>query len=197
MKKNYFYKSIPFLLAFLISCSLYARTLNATPTPSSPVYSLQYKVVSFFAGLFQSELKIDAVQKDENLVDDLSSLSFAPTITCPSDITIECDESIDPDINLTLGKATAIPTDGTCTIDISYTDVTTAGACPNSFIITRTWTAEETCGINTASTSCNQTINVTDTTPPVLSGVPANADVDCESIPVAAIVTATDNCSAI
>ncbi|WP_242091529.1 HYR domain-containing protein, partial [Aestuariivivens sediminicola] len=79
-------------------------------------------------------------------------------------------------------------------LGVVLSESTTPGACAGTYTITRTWTATDECG---NSTNASQTINVTDTTPPVLSGVPANADVDCESIPVAAIVTATDNCSAI
>jgi hypothetical protein len=58
-------------------------------------------------------------------------------------------------------------------------------------MISRTWTATDNC-VNTAS--CQQQINVVDTTPPVLVGVPSNQTVQCDAVPVPAMVTATDNC---
>ena len=50
------------------------------------------------------------------------------------------------------------------------------------------------CGNTTSQT---QTIDVVDTTPPVLAGVPASITVECDAVPdvSTATVTATDNCS--
>ncbi len=82
-----------------------------------------------------------------------------PVITCPSDITIECDESTDPS---NTGSATA--TDA-CAAEatISNSDAIVPGSCPEEETITRTWTATDNCG---NSSSCVQTIEVVDTTPP-------------------------------
>jgi len=110
-----------------------------------------------------------------------------PTIMCPADSTIQCDASSGPS---NTGFATAtdscIPTP-----TVTRADVTTPGSCPQASMISRTWTATDNC-VNTAS--CQQQINVVDTTPPVLVGVPSNQTVQCDAVPVPAMVTATDNC---
>ncbi|NNC83766.1 MAG: T9SS type A sorting domain-containing protein, partial [Flavobacteriales bacterium] len=57
--------------------------------------------------------------------------------------------------------------------------------------ITRTWTAMDNCGNSAIAT---QTINVSDTSAPVLIGVPEDDEVECENIPAPAVPSATDNC---
>lgn len=57
--------------------------------------------------------------------------------------------------------------------------------------IIRTWTATDLCG-NAASFV--QTVNVIDTTAPVLVGVPADATAECDNVPTPPVVTAFDNC---
>ncbi len=44
------------------------------------------------------------------------------------------------------------------------------------------------------SATCEATITVIDTTPPVITGVPADETVECDSVPPPAEPTATDNC---
>jgi hypothetical protein len=68
----------------------------------------------------------------------------------------------------------------------TYNDV--AAGCGT---IVRTWTAIDACG-NTAS--AEQTIDVEDTVPPELVGVPGDLTVACDAVPAPADVTATDNC---
>lgn len=63
---------------------------------------------------------------------------------------------------------------------------------PCGYKLTRIWTAVDACG-NTATAS--QIITVVDTNGPVLSAVPANVTVNCESIPNATSITAADDCS--
>jgi hypothetical protein len=91
--------------------------------------------------------------------------------------------------------ATVTATDGCSAATVSAAvDVITPGSCSGNYSITRTWTATDLCG-NSASAS--QIITVTDTTPPVLSGIPANLIVQCNAIPAvpgAGVVTASDNC---
>ncbi len=66
-----------------------------------------------------------------------------PVITCPADVTIECDVDRSPATN---GTATA--TDN-CTADadiiITFADVIIPGSCANTFTIERTWTATDEC----------------------------------------------------
>ncbi|RYY81935.1 MAG: gliding motility-associated C-terminal domain-containing protein, partial [Chitinophagaceae bacterium] len=71
-------------------------------------------------------------------------------------------------------------------------DVTTPGACANSFVIVRTWTFTDLCG---NASSVSQTITVSDTIPPVLSTLPDVTTVSCtDGAPSFATPTATDNC---
>jgi large repetitive protein len=74
---------------------------------------------------------------------------------------------------------------------ITFSESSTPGACANSYVLTRTWTATDACG---NSSSATQTITVSDTTAPVLAGVPSNTTVQCDDIPTVATPTATDNC---
>jgi gliding motility-associated-like protein len=105
----------------------------------------------------------------------------------PADITAECDD-IPTSINPTVSDD--------CDTDISvlFSDVITLGACDDSYIITRKWTATDDCG---NSTSAEQIVTVEDTTPPTIAGVPSDIDADCNTIPdppTAGDVVATDNC---
>src|SRR5207248_2830180 len=98
----------------------------------------------------------------------------APVLSnVPVDATVQCDA--------VPAAATPTATDN-CDSNpsISYAQTTTAGSCPQSYTLTRTWTASDACG-NTSSTT--QVITVIDTTAPVLSGVPAAATVECSAVP--------------
>ena len=99
----------------------------------------------------------------------------APILIVPGDVTVECDESTDPDET---GWATA--TDNCCSADeivISYTDEVTLDGCCGSGTIVRTWTATDACG-NTASGV--QVITVVDTTPPVITVDAQDLTVECD-----------------
>ncbi len=114
----------------------------------------------------------------------------APTFTVPADITIECDQ--DPnDLTLT-GDVTDEADNCDTTLDATFSDSVAAGACANESVITRTWSLTDDCG-NT--TTLVQTITIEDTTAPVFDGtLPADVTVECDNIPDASTVTATDNC---
>ncbi|NDV62865.1 HYR domain-containing protein [Puniceicoccales bacterium CK1056] len=111
-----------------------------------------------------------------------------PEVTCPGDITIECDESSDPS---NTGTATASDDSG---VDptVTFSDSASLDDCGLG-TITRTWTAEDACG-NTSS--CEQVITIVDLTDPVILVNPADATVECDNIPAAPEVTASDNCDA-
>ncbi|MDT0554382.1 HYR domain-containing protein [Patiriisocius hiemis] len=83
--------------------------------------------------------------------------SIAPQIICPADVTVECDEDNSP---IATGVAT---TTDNCSATVSFNDVVVPGIGSNETIL-RTWTATD---IGGNQTSCVQTIEVVDTTPPV------------------------------
>ena len=90
---------------------------------------------------------------------------------CPADLTVECNESTDPEN--TGGYASA--TDACSDVTVSYADVTAEGDCDNEYTIERTWTAVDDCGNNTSKA---QIIEVLDTTPPVIT-CPGDVTVEC------------------
>ncbi len=115
-----------------------------------------------------------------------------PTIICPPDALVDCGTSIDTTI---LGSATA---SASCNLDysIEYRDSIIPGECATEFAVARIWSVTDDCG---RTSSCIQMIQVQDTVPPVLDGVPNDIVVPCDMIPDAAQIgtdiTATDNCS--
>ncbi|MBD3581167.1 HYR-like domain-containing protein [Flavobacterium selenitireducens] len=107
--------------------------------------------------------------------------------SAPANANVACASEVPANIELTA-------TDN-CqgAITVSGVDVTTPGACANSFTIVRTWTFADACG-NTSSVS--QTINVNDTIAPVAPEAPANVTAQCSSeVPANVTLTAQDNCS--
>src|SRR5207244_6629758 len=113
----------------------------------------------------------------------------APVIICPPDATVQCNPSSEPTAT---GSATATDNCDPAPV-ITHSDSTVPGTCPNTRVITRTWTATDCAG---NSSSCVQTINVVDTTAPVISCPPA-ATVQCNTSTqpgATGRATATDNC---
>lgn len=77
-------------------------------------------------------------------------------------------------------------------VDVHFEEVQSnpGSSCKN--VITRTWSAQDTCG---NPVSCQQVITVNDTTKPDLTGCPEDTTVQCiGDVPTAATVTASDNC---
>jgi hypothetical protein len=110
----------------------------------------------------------------------------APVLSAaPANVTVEC--------NAVPAAATLTATDNCDAPHVTYNESRTNGNCPSNYILTRTWTATDACG-NTSSKT--QTITVQDTQAPVLSAAPANVTVECDAVPTAATLTATDNCDA-
>lgn len=109
----------------------------------------------------------------------------APTLQgVPADETVACDA---------IPEAAVVSAGDNCSdAVVEYAEQITAGSCVGEARLDRTWTATDACGNQFAQT---QVVTVVDEAPPVLSGVPAGDTVECDSVPEAAVVSATDNCS--
>ncbi len=75
-------------------------------------------------------------------------------------------------------------------VAVTYKDVA-SGSCP--IVVMRRWTVTDACG-NTST--CNQTINVTDTTVPFFTSCPGNSVINCPATPVFGTPAASDLCDA-
>ena len=95
-------------------------------------------------------------------------------ITCPEDLTIQCDESTDPS-NTGTATAEIVPDDNGYVINITFSDVDISGVCEDERRIEREWIATTGTG---DSDSCQQIIDVDDTTPPDLT-IPPDALIEC------------------
>ncbi len=130
--------------------------------------------------------------------------SIAPAVaTCPGVRNIEGCSTADitsPVYSSVSASSTEVEfenaTNGGSTSDacgittVAYIDVA-SGTCP--IVVTRTWTVVDACG---NITTCVQTINIDDTTPPVPS-CPVNVTISCTASTAPAntgITTASDNC---
>jgi hypothetical protein len=101
----------------------------------------------------------------------------------PADATVECDQVPD--------AATLTATDNCSDATVTFNEVRTDGDCPSNYTLARTWTATDECGNETAHT---QTLTVQDTTSPsFVEALPADATVECDEVPDAATLTATDH----
>jgi gliding motility-associated-like protein len=127
--------------------------------------------------------------------------TFTQTITV-QDTTAPTFTGELPDANLVV-ECDSIPNPETLTAEDSCGDTTvtsedtiTYGDCPSSYTITRVWTAEDECENKTFYT---QIITVQDTTAPVFdSPLPdENIEVECDAIPDADSLSATDNCGSV
>ena len=77
-------------------------------------------------------------------------------------------------------------------VTITVSADTTAGDCPQAYTVTRTFTAEDQCDNITTAT---QVIEVVDTLAPTfVELLPADTTVDCNAVPAADVLTATDLC---
>ena len=108
----------------------------------------------------------------------------SPTLAnVPTDVTMSCG-------NL---KVTALVTaEDNCDKNVEI--VFSENNIPNAncgYTIKRTWKATDNCNNTSVKT---QTVTVIDVEKPNLLGVPANATVECDAVPIAATLNATDNC---
>ncbi|WMI65008.1 gliding motility-associated C-terminal domain-containing protein [Aestuariibaculum sp. YM273] len=115
-------------------------------------------------------------------IEDTTAPTFAEAL--PSDTIVQCDA---------VPTAETLTADDNCgTATVTFSEVRTDGDCPSSYSLARTWTATDECGLETLHT---QTITVQDTTPPTfVEALPADTIVQCDAVPTAETLTATDNC---
>jgi hypothetical protein len=111
----------------------------------------------------------------------------APVITVPANVTLDCPANTAPTAT---GNATAADANGNATI--TFVDSVTP-TCGNSYVISRRWTATDSCGNSTNGT---QSITVRDITAPVITA-PPSITLDCpadSSTNNTGIATALDAC---
>ncbi|MCC6600760.1 MAG: T9SS type A sorting domain-containing protein [Crocinitomicaceae bacterium] len=104
----------------------------------------------------------------------------------PAEVTAECSNI--PPSNTSLIQYS----DNCSSVELTVSEEIIDGSCINTYTLLRTYTLTDACGNETSQV---WTINVSDTTPPVLFGVPADATVDCGDVIPDALVFAQDNCS--
>ncbi len=150
--------------------------------------SLTFSAMTLSAGSYRVVVTNDAGSAtSSNAVLTVVDTS-APVITCPTNVTVQCDADV-PAANFAGGSA-ADACDASPAV-VFVGDVA-SGSCPK--IITRTYAASDASG-NT--NTCTQTITVHDTTAPMIT-CPAPAQVECFAdipAPDLGAVTAMDNCS--
>ncbi|MBC8884404.1 hypothetical protein H9X57_16590 [Flavobacterium piscinae] len=122
------------------------------------------------------------VHKQTITVQDTTAPAFVEDL--PMDMTVECD-AVPMAMTLTA-------TDNCGSAEVSYKETRTDGNCPSNYTLVRVWTAEDECGNTTVHT---QTITVQDTTAPAfVEDLPMDMTVECDAVPMAMTLTATDNC---
>ncbi len=139
--------------------------------------NVRFSIICWFGAMDDCGNEAERVYTVLNFVD-----NTAPVITCPDDVTFECDAVGD------FGLATATDDCFTAPI-VTHSDVETGDKCETT--ITRTWTATDDCG---NSSSCVQTITIVDTTAPVIT-CPDDVEYECELQVLLLPATATDNCN--
>ena len=111
--------------------------------------------------------------------------TLTPTISgVPADTIVSCNEIPFPASVSTTDNCDPAPV-------LSFSENRIAGDCEDRFTVRRTWKAIDRCG---NEDSLIQIITVIDTIAPIFDSIPADTLVDCNSIPLAQMLTATDSC---
>jgi hypothetical protein len=135
-------------------------------------------------------VELTVTDEDANSVECESDVTVTdstdPVATCPADAVVECDQPNDPTATGTGSGSDVCDPDPS----VGFSDAIAPGACPQEFTITRTWTATDECGL---TDSCNQIVEVVDTTDPVIS-CNAPATISPNDAPASFTATAVDNC---
>ncbi|WP_163517052.1 HYR domain-containing protein [Gelidibacter japonicus] len=131
-------------------------------------------------------------ERDNNNVATGQTCSFIVTVVdneppnlvgVPGNTTVECDA---------IPAAPTVTATDNCdtTLTVSYSEISNT-VVDGVGAIVREWTVTDNGGNTVTDT---QTITVIDSTDPILAGVPGDVTVQCDAIPAAPTVTATDNC---
>jgi hypothetical protein len=124
-----------------------------------------------------------------------------PTFTAPSDITLYTDASCSVDTTVTsTGDVTDEDDNCPIAINATYSDVSVAGSCQGTYVITRTWSLLDSAG--NAAADQIQTITVSDTTSPTFTR-PADVTIytdgscgfDSTTAATGDVTDEADNCS--
>ena len=105
----------------------------------------------------------------------------------PTDLTVECDSVPDPANPTAIDNCDTNPT-------IDYSEVRTDDDCADSYTLSRTWTATDSCGNSSSQT---QIVTAQDTTAPVIecpADIVVNNDTGVCGAVVTYNVTSSDNC---
>src|SRR5690606_9112602 len=106
----------------------------------------------------------------------------------PASVTVECNA---------VPTAVVLTATDNCDAEVTvdFDEVRTDGSCANNYTLTRVWTVTDECGNTNTHT---QVVTVQDTTAPAFDQpiLPASITVECDAIPEAVELTATDNCDA-
>ncbi|MDX8554677.1 gliding motility-associated C-terminal domain-containing protein, partial [Tenacibaculum sp. 1B UA] len=119
------------------------------------------------------------------IIEDTQAPEFVEEL--PVDVTVSCD---------TIPAAMVLTATDNCdaSVTVNYSEEFSGqdDECASEYTITRTWTVQD-CAGNT--TSHAQEVTVEDTTAPeFVEELPVDVTVSCDTIPVAMVLTATDNC---
>jgi hypothetical protein len=145
-------------------------------------------VVPYFKSCGRVDL-IESATGDVKLSVDISKYA---TVVAPIAVCKNIEVALDEDGQATISAGdidggSYAPDGGSVALSIDKSHFTCADLGQNSVILTAT-------DDEGAPGACTAIVTVKDTIPPVLSGVPADATVQCDSVPSPASVTATDNC---
>lgn len=99
--------------------------------------------------------------------------NVAPTFDVPQDITIDCSQSTDVSVT---GEPQNVSDNCDPAPEVTFSDVTIAGTCVNTYSIERTWVVSDSCG---NAVSHVQNINVRDIMIPSFVDMPEDMIVAC------------------
>ena len=113
-------------------------------------------------------------------IQDTTAPEFIETL--PMDMTVSCDE---------VPEETVLTASDNCQeVTVVFSSSIAPGACPDSYAISRSWSATDGCGNETTH---NQTIMVQDTQAPELT-IPEDYTIECSEELILEDASATDNC---